>query len=436
MLKVWARNKGEEERKRTEVLTVPMDHPRPPFVPPSTPVPVPALSTTPDRSMASSVAESNPSCSLIWSSPRRHGSPSSAGSTAKVADSSSAQCSLFQFFSPSLDENSGHSDASSRVCRQYSAKELFSPGYQKDGVSRILRARRSRGFSSRARSGSEPLPLGQRKLEEFGVSTRSAARVARLERARDVAEEESDAAMSPPPSPSFDDYVRSAEEYSYEFPRDIDEEFDPICFIRNLRPIPHEILPRVPCLPKKTRSSPQLSVVLDLDETLVHCSTEPLPNADMSFEVATEAFKCTVHVRLRPFCYDFLAEASKTFEVIVFTASQSAYADLLLNRLDPERRLVRHRLFREACVTVEGNFLKDLRVLGRELAHTVIVDNSPQAFACQVDNGIPITSWFDDPNDSELPKLMKFLKSLAESDDVRPAIRHRFMVQDLVNERS
>jgi CTD small phosphatase-like protein 2 len=75
---------------------------------------------------------------------------------------------------------------------------------------------------------------------------------------------------------------------------------------------------------------------------------------------------------------------------------------------------------------VEGNFLKDLNVLGRNLSKSVLVDNSPHAFGYQVDNGIPIESWFDDPHDRELIKLEKFLKTLKGVDDVRSRVREQF----------
>jgi CTD small phosphatase-like protein 2 len=91
-------------------------------------------------------------------------------------------------------------------------------------------------------------------------------------------------------------------------------------------------------------------------------------------------------------------------------------------------------MFRESCLAVEGNFLKDLNVLGRDLSKSVLVDNSPHAFGYQVDNGIPIESWFDDPKDTELLKLERFLRTLHGAKDTRTIIRKTFQTHRLVEE--
>ena len=83
---------------------------------------------------------------------------------------------------------------------------------------------------------------------------------------------------------------------------------------------------------------------------------------------------------------------------------------------------------------MDGNYLKDLNVLGRNLSHVILVDNSPHAFGYHVNNGIPIESWFHDETDNELLKLLPFLESILHSDDVRPIIARQFQMQTLIDE--
>ncbi|KAJ6832100.1 CTD small phosphatase-like protein 2 isoform X1 [Iris pallida] len=221
----------------------------------------------------------------------------------------------------------------------------------------------------------------------------------------------------------------------YVEPDDSDEydDFDPYVFIKDL-PDLSAVVPkfRPVLLPKQTRSCPSTTLVLDLDETLVHSSLEPCPDADFTFPVNFNLKEHTIYVRCRPFLKDFMERVSGLFETIIFTASQSIYAERLLNILDPKRRIFRHRIYRESCVYVEGNYLKDLSVLGRDLSHVIIIDNSPQAFGFQLDNGIPIESWFEDRTDQALLTLLPFLESLVGIDDVRPMIAKRFNLREKV----
>lgn len=207
--------------------------------------------------------------------------------------------------------------------------------------------------------------------------------------------------------------------------------FNPYLFIARLPKHDDVRIPNKICLPPSTNKSKK-TLVLDLDETLVHCTVEPTEHYDHKFSVEFNDTMYMVYVRKRPYLDHFLETVCKNFEVVLFTASQRVYADRLLELLDPTRRWINYRLFRESCLNVYGNYLKDLSVLGREMKKTILVDNSPYAYGYQTDNGVPIESWFDDNNDTELLKLATFLSKIECADDVRPFIREHFKTHELV----
>lgn len=158
-------------------------------------------------------------------------------------------------------------------------------------------------------------------------------------------------------------------------------------------------------------------VVIDLDETLVHSSFKPISNADFIVPVEIDGIVHQVYVLKRPHVDEFLQKMGELFECVLFTASLAKYADPVADLLD-QWDVFRARLFRESCVFHRGNYVKDLSRLGRELNNVIIVDNSPASYIFHPENAVPVQSWFDDMNDTELLDLLPFFEGLSKEDEV------------------
>ncbi|KAL0956289.1 hypothetical protein HGRIS_002447 [Hohenbuehelia grisea] len=159
-------------------------------------------------------------------------------------------------------------------------------------------------------------------------------------------------------------------------------------------------------------------LVLDLDETLVHSSFRAVQQADFIVPVEIEYHWHHFHVLKRPGVDNFLKRMGELYEIVVFTASLAKYADPVLDKLDIHQ-VVAHRLFRESCYHHKGNYVKDLSQLGRPIADTIILDNSPASYIFHPNNAAPVSSWFNDPHDAELTDLIPFLADLTNVPDVR-----------------
>ncbi|KAK2834953.1 hypothetical protein FQN49_006749 [Arthroderma sp. PD_2] len=155
-------------------------------------------------------------------------------------------------------------------------------------------------------------------------------------------------------------------------------------------------------------------LVLDLDETLVHSSFKVLDKADFTIPVEIEGQYHNIYVIKRPGVDQFMKRVGELYEVVVFTASVSKYGDPLLDKLDIHK-VVHHRLFRDSCYNHQGNYVKDLSQVGRDLKETIIIDNSPTSYIFHPKHAIPISSWFSDAHDNELLDLIPVLEDLAHS---------------------
>ena len=176
---------------------------------------------------------------------------------------------------------------------------------------------------------------------------------------------------------------------------------------------------KVPFLPPMDTNKFKYTLVLDLDETLVHYIEE----------------KDRHYVQVRPFAEYFLSEMGKYFELVIFTSAEEEYANIVLEEID-KNKVITHKLYRRHVEYSDGFCLKDLNKIGRDLKKVCIIDNDKNNFKLQMENGIEIKEFLGEQDDNELDLLGDLLMSIIESnlEDIRPVIKDIRNKMNKINE--
>ena len=160
-----------------------------------------------------------------------------------------------------------------------------------------------------------------------------------------------------------------------------------------------------------THNQKQYSLILELDETIVYFKVNPSNENEGVLKV-------------RPGVMEFLEEVDKYYELIIFTCANQDYANLLIEAIEENKIYFEHRLYRQHTVIIDNDFVKDLTRIGRPLDKIVIIDNMPQNFRLQKENGINIKPfWGEDIYDAALINLKPILINIAEEGgDIRQGL--------------
>lgn len=163
----------------------------------------------------------------------------------------------------------------------------------------------------------------------------------------------------------------------------------------------------------------------------------------------------------RPYLLQFIKTCSIWYDIIIYTASLREYSEPIINQLEQLSGVnFIHRLYRKDCKMTPSGYVKPLdlivdmytpieldvnpnntsastqrkvksnKIISKE--SMIIIDNMPVSFRDDVENGIQIHSWYGDPRDIELLKLLPLLEGLRNVADVRLVLGLRNIKPDLL----
>ncbi|KJP87154.1 hypothetical protein AK88_03201 [Plasmodium fragile] len=180
---------------------------------------------------------------------------------------------------------------------------------------------------------------------------------------------------------------------------------------------------------RKRKICPNMTLVLDLDETLIYCTKKKKFNHQKEVDVLINGRYFSLYVCKRPYIDLFFSMLNPFFEIVIFTTSIKSYADTVLNIIDVDHYIDK-KFYREDCFEVSSKiYIKNLQSIKKEVSKMVLIDDSNVSGYKYPENYFPIKKWQGDLNDTELLDIIPFFLSLRKVRDVRSVCSFRLKSQ-------
>ncbi|KAH9578146.1 FCP1 homology domain [Trypanosoma melophagium] len=144
--------------------------------------------------------------------------------------------------------------------------------------------------------------------------------------------------------------------------------------------------------PKESKLADRITVVLDLDETLVYAREGPL--------------------YVRPGTAELLQFLDENCETVLWTAGMKQYAEAVVRHIDTNG-LVRHTIYRDSKWFSGTSCRKDLTLLGRDMQTTIVFENTPDCIRGFEENGVLVADYEGgELEDDTLHNILRLLRDL------------------------
>ena len=163
----------------------------------------------------------------------------------------------------------------------------------------------------------------------------------------------------------------------------------------------------------KSKSIKKYTLVLDLEDTLI------------SVKIDNEG---TVLCKKRPGLVPFLSGIKPFYEIISFTKLSKDYSNTIIQEIEGNKKLFDYNFYREHCVLVGREFIKDISKIGRDMKKVIMVDDLEDNLSYYPNNGVLICPYNAEENEEdrvlfELKKLLILFFRLGY-EDIRVAIKN------------